>query len=259
MYLCIQTQVMEELSLFTTVLVLFGVALLGGAMMFFGVKITPVRMKLLLSYSAAYLLALTFLHLLPEAMEDGGHAVGVMILIGFLLQIILDYFSQGVEHGHAHAHDHGVGKKFIWMVSISLWIHAFIEGMPFGARAEDHIGHLHEHHHEHSLLWGITLHKFTESFVFAALLIQVVNKKSRAIIWLVLFAMVAPLGALMYHYTDGLSFLQQENSLSLVTALLIGIILHVSTTILFESEEGHRFNRMKFLFILLGILSASFL
>jgi len=54
-----------------------------------------------------------------------------------------------------------------------------------------------------------------------------------------------------------LSFLQQENSLSLVTALLIGIILHVSTTILFESEEGHRFNRMKFLFIILGLLSAS--
>jgi len=76
-------------------------------------------------------------------------------------------------------------------------------------------------------------------------------------IWLTLFALVAPLGALVFHFSDGLSFLQQENSLSLVTALLIGIILHVSTTILFESEEGHRFNRMKFLFIILGLLSAS--
>jgi zinc transporter ZupT len=247
---------MMEADLFITCFVLFGVAILGGGLMFFGIKITPTRMKLLLSYSAAYLLALTFLHLLPEAMEEGGQRVGIMILIGFLLQIVLDYFSQGVEHGHAHAHTHGVDKKFIWMVSISLWIHALIEGMPFGANAEAHAGHAHAHHHEHSLLWGITLHKFTESFVFAALLIQVVQNKVKASIWLVLFAMVAPIGALIYHFTDGLAFLQQENTLSLVTALLIGIILHVATTILFESEEGHRFNRMKFLFIILGLLSA---
>jgi zinc transporter ZupT len=244
------------MELIITCGVLFGVAILGGSLMFFGIKITPIRMKLLLSYSAAYLLSLTFLHLLPEAMEDGGRSVGVMILVGFLLQIVLDYFSQGVEHGHAHAHTHGLDKKFIWMVSISLWIHAFIEGMPFGAGEEAHIGHEH-HHHEHSLLWGITLHKFTESFVFAALLIQVVQDKWKSMIWLTLFALVAPVGALVFHFSDGLSFLQQENSLSLVTALLIGIILHVSTTILFESEEGHRFNRMKFLFIILGLLSAS--
>lgn len=250
---------METHNLLFTVFTLFTVAMLGGGLMFFGVKITPTRMKLLLSFSAAYLLALTFLHLLPEAMEDGGQRVGIMILIGFLLQIILDYFSQGVEHGHAHAHTHGVDKKFIWMVSISLWVHALIEGMPFGADASAHIGHAHEHDHGHGLLWGIALHKFTESFVFAALLVQVVQERARAILWLVLFAMMAPIGALIYHFTNGLSFLQQENSLSLVMALLIGIILHVSTTILFESEEGHRFNRMKFLFILLGILSASIL
>ena len=99
------------MELIITCGVLFGVAILGGSLMFFGIKITPIRMKLLLSYSAAYLLSLTFLHLLPEAMEDGGRSVGVMILVGFLLQIVLDYFSQGVEHGHAHAHTHGLDKK----------------------------------------------------------------------------------------------------------------------------------------------------
>jgi ZIP family zinc transporter len=38
---------------------------------------------------------------------------------------------------------------------------------------------------------------------------------------------------------------------------LVGILLHVSTTILFESEEGHRFNIYKFASILLGIASAA--
>jgi hypothetical protein len=38
-----------------------------------------------------------------------------------------------------------------------------------------------------------------------------------------------------------------------VTGILIGILLHVSTTIIFESEEGHKFNWWKFLAIIIGI------
>jgi hypothetical protein len=41
--------------------------------------------------------------------------------------------------------------------------------------------------------------------------------------------------------------------------VLIGILLHVSTIILFESEEGHAFNWKKFVMVLLGIASAGFL
>jgi hypothetical protein len=74
-----------------------------------------------------------------------------------------------------------------------------------------------------------------------------------------MFALIAPIGALIFHYTNGLSFLHLEHALSVVMALLIGIILHVSTTILFESEEGHRFNRMKFLVIIIGMLCAAIL
>ena len=207
----------------TSTLILFLVSLAGSGVLFLGKDITPNRMKLLLSFSASFLLSLTFLHLLPEAMADGGEHIGVFILIGFLLQIILDYFSHGVEHGHAHAHHHS-GKRFYWMVSISLWIHAFIEGMPFGMTEEVmHHGHEH-HHHGHSLLLGISFHKFTESFVFAALLLAMVKEK-----WL-----------------------------PYVMAILMGIILHVSTMILFEAEEGHRFNRVKFLIILLGFAAAFF-
>jgi zinc and cadmium transporter len=242
------------------ILVLFFIAILGGGVLLLGRKITPSQMKLLLAFSAAYLLALTFLHLLPEVM--GGHAdgIGFYILLGFLLQIVLDYFSQGIEHGHAHIHEH-TGARFYWMVTISLWIHAFIEGMPFGASEDMHVGHAHHHNHdhEHSLLIGIAFHKFTESFVFASLLLHLLKSKAKAWGALVMFAMVAPIGALIFHYTNGLAFLQMEHALSVVMALLIGIILHVATTILFESEEGHRFNRMKFLVIILGMLCAAIL
>lgn len=242
------------------ILVLFFIAILGGGVLLLGRKITPSQMKLLLAFSAAYLLALTFLHLLPEVMEGHADGIGFYILLGFLLQIVLDYFSQGIEHGHAHIHEH-TGVRFYWMVTISLWIHAFIEGMPFGASEDMHVGHAHhhDHDHEHSLLVGIAFHKFTESFVFASLLLHLLKSKAKAWGALLMFAMVAPIGALIFHYTNGLAFLQMEHALSVVMALLIGIILHVATTILFESEEGHRFNRMKFLVIILGMLCAAIL
>jgi zinc transporter ZupT len=242
----------------TSILALFLVSMLGSGILFLGWNITPNRMKLLLSFSASYLLSLTFLHLLPEAMADGGEGIGVFILCGFLLQIILDYFSHGVEHGHAHAHNH-VGAKFYWMVSISLWIHAFIEGMPFGL-TEEAVHHGHEHHHHgQSLLMGISFHKFTESFVFAALLLAMVKEKWKAFVAAVFFAMVAPAGALIFHFGEQWEWFHSEQLLPYVMAVLMGIILHVSTMILFEAEEGHRFNRVKFLIILLGFAAAFFL
>jgi hypothetical protein len=38
-----------------------------------------------------------------------------------------------------------------------------------------------------------------------------------------------------------------------INALVIGIFFHISTTILFESGEGHKFNLSKFIAIILGV------
>ena len=44
-----------------------------------------------------------------------------------------------------------------------------------------------------------------------------------------------------------------------ITSLVIGVFLHISTVILFESSEGHSFNLRKILVIILGILFAYFI
>jgi hypothetical protein len=41
-----------------------------------------------------------------------------------------------------------------------------------------------------------------------------------------------------------------------IMGLVIGIFLHISTTILFESGSGHRFNLYKLSVILLGAIAA---
>jgi len=112
-------------------LILFVSALTGGLVFVFTRKHNGKGIKLLLTYSAAYLLGLTLLHLFPELFGSGISHPGWYVLGGFILQIILDFFSHGVEHGHAH-HHHNQGTKFLFTVMASLWVHAFIEGMPFG-------------------------------------------------------------------------------------------------------------------------------
>jgi fucose permease len=39
----------------------------------------------------------------------------------------------------------------------------------------------------------------------------------------------------------------------IVMAMVVGIFLHISTTILFESDEKHGFNLFKFIAIILGV------
>ena len=43
-----------------------------------------------------------------------------------------------------------------------------------------------------------------------------------------------------------------------ITAVIIGVFLHISTIILFESSENHNFNLHKFLAIMTGILLTIF-
>jgi hypothetical protein len=41
-----------------------------------------------------------------------------------------------------------------------------------------------------------------------------------------------------------------------LNALIIGVFLHISTAILFESSENHKFNLQKFIAILIGFAVA---
>jgi zinc transporter ZupT len=245
--------------------VLFAAALVGGALFIIYQKQSSQQIKLLLSFSAAYLLGLTLLHLFPELFESGIEHAGWYVLGGFMLQVVLDFFSHGVEHGHAHSHANA-GTRFLFTVMASLWIHAFIEGMPFGGAMEVHNhvhdhghahGHVHAHDHRSSLLLGISLHKITESLVFTALLMNSGVTLKRSIFWLVIFGLMAPMGALTNHFLIDLNLENFADLTPKVTGVLIGILLHVSTTIIFESEEGHKFNWVKFASILVGIALAT--
>ena len=204
------------------------------------------RIRLLTAFGGAYVFTITILHLFPEVYEGGNTRVGWFILTGFFIQIFLEYFSHGIEHGHAHhSHDH----KIPFGVMLGLCIHAFVEGMPLG---EAGMGFPKESSHR-MLLAGIVMHNIPVSVVLFSMLLH--NHLPKSKIWaaILVFAAMSPLGAFAGSLAHPLEEYHKE-----LTGIVIGIFLHLSTTILFEASEAHRFNRQKIIGILAGALLAIF-
>ncbi|RZN84080.1 MAG: ZIP family metal transporter [Winogradskyella sp.] len=194
--------------------------------------------KLLLSFSGAFLLALTLFDLLPEVYEHlDAKRTGLFIMCGILLQIILEFFSKGAEHGHVHINQKN--SKFPWLLFISLCIHSFLEGFP-----------IHQHN---DMVYGVFIHKIPIAALLTSFLLQSMYIKEKTISFILIFAAMTPLGTLVSNTTS-----IAPVYLTSINALVIGIFLHISTTILFESSEGHKFNLSKLIAICLGILIAYF-
>ncbi len=196
------------------------------------------NLKLLLAFSGSFLLSLTVMHLLPEVYKSNNPAVGVCIMLGILFQIILEFFSKGAEHGHVHGHDKML--QMPWLLFISLCIHAFLEGFPVG--------------HHHNLAYGIAIHHLPIAIILTTFFLNAELNKNALLFFMITFAMMTPLGILV---SDSLPYLNQYYTE--ITAVVIGILFHISSTIIFESSEGHKFNIAKVSMIILGILLAYFL
>ncbi|WP_378175892.1 ZIP family metal transporter [Aquimarina sp. SS2-1] len=198
------------------------------------------NLKLLLAFSGAFLLAITIFNLLPEVFEEHQHAkkTGVWIMIGILLQKVLEYFSKGAEHGHIHIDKETT--EIPKLLFISLGIHAILEGFPI--------------HHTEGILLGIIVHKIPVAMILTTFLFRTEIKKPIILLFLILFALMTPLGTFISEHFESVQEYYKE-----ITALVIGIFLHVSTTILFESNEGHKFNITKLMVILAATATAYFI
>ncbi|MDP2541877.1 MULTISPECIES: ZIP family metal transporter [Tenacibaculum] len=216
------------------------ISVLVGVLFVFTLKPSNTFVRLLLAFSGAYLLSVTILHLLPEVYHhtDDTKLIGILILIGIIIQSVLESFSKGAEHGHIHLHSDS--SKFPWLLFVSLCIHAFSEGLPI-------------HHADDNLLWAIIVHKIPIAIVLTTFLLQTKYSKKIIFFFLTVFALMSPLGILV---SNKVPLIEQYHTE--ITALIVGVFLHISTIILFESTENHKFNYKKFAAIILGILLTIF-
>lgn len=224
------------------------VSVLSAGLLFFGFrKSNTTFLKLSLAFTGAYLFAISMVHLIPGVYSSDTKHIGYFILAGFFLQLILEYFSEGIEHGHIHVHHHHHKTAFPFAMMIGLCIHSFLEGMPLSG----HFGEM-DHGHNHSLMTGILLHHLPVAFALVSMLSQSGISKKWTIINLIVFAAMAPAGAAFSSLLSVTEVMNISNYFNHIMAVVIGIFLHISTTILFESGADHRFNLYKLLVIVFG-------
>ena len=226
------------------------------------------NIKLLLAFSGAFLLSLTVMHLLPEIYEfantntaliphDHSHAdhdhhhdhehghdhaafklIGLYIMLGIVFQMILEFFSKGAEHGHVHGHESM--RHIPWSLFISLCLHALFEGMPVAMHQD--------------MAWGIAIHHLPIAVILTLFLRSAKLNAVQIAFFMLVFAGMTPLGTFI---ADQASWVQDYYTE--ITAIVVGILFHIASTIIFEASENHKFNLAKVSAIVLGILLAYFL
>ena len=213
--------------------------LFGVAIVLLYSKSKPLNLKLFLAFSGAFLLSTTIFELLPEVYSQlETKQIGVFIMGGILLQILLEFYSKGAEHGHLHQQDSNT--KFPWFLFISLGIHAFFEGFPL----KDH----------HNIIIGVVIHKIPIAVLITTYLLKSKLPKPQVVLFLIIFTLMTPLGSLTAEL-----FSISPTVIYSINAIVIGMFFHISTIILFESSEGHHFNLNKILMIVGAVILTYFI
>ncbi len=244
----------------------------------------PRHVKVLNSFTGAFLLSLTLLHLLPELYHDHGHGhapapamaeahlydhdhpsdhehdhaaetagkagangrdmeryaliLGALMLGGFFVQLALDFISMGIEHGHSH-HLHGHAP---YGVVAGLCIHAFVEALALGNPLTTH-----NPESRQLLLLSIVVHNYPVAIALLGMLLHWGMSRGKSLGVIALFAAMAPIGMFLSGHFEWLADHSRE-----LMAIVIGIFMHISTTILFESGEAHKIHKGKLLAIIVG-------
>ncbi|HAF46652.1 MAG TPA: ZIP family metal transporter [Cryomorphaceae bacterium] len=200
--------------------------------------------KYLLAFSGAFLFGTLLTHMIPEVFHDGAVKMGWWIMLGFGVQLMLDYLSEGLEHGHFHSH----GNTVPWLAMVGLLLHAFIEGMPL-----NHNGVNGHDHSQGTFLWAIALHKLPIALLVTGALRKAQVPLQTIGLIVVFFALATPLGSTLGNVTAIVQYAPE------MLAVAIGLLLHVSTTILFESSQNHQFNLIKLIFVVAGMALAAWM
>lgn len=241
-----------------------------------GKKLPQILLDSITAFGGAFLLGSCFINLVPHMYAHGfaidGIKIGVAVLIGFLIQLLLESLTNGIEHGHnhchcceeesdthhhdsdstsheAHHHHHHDGLCHenhthpVTGLMIGLSIHAFLEGMPL----VDTDGTIHQ-----SLLYGIILHNIPLALVLLTLFVNNRFSLAKSLLLLSVFAIMTPLGSLC-----NLFIVSNDNTVqAFIMGIVVGILLHVSVSILFDHESKHKY--LKLILIILAFIAAYF-
>ena len=232
------------------------------------IRMTHVRMQMILSFVGGLMLGVAILHLLPHSLQmvaeelpNYREAVMRALLIGLLFTFFMMrafHFHQHGEdtsegdhdHGHPHGHDERRRRtKLSWLgVIFGLSLHTFIDGIALGTAIMADHGGTPWSPLGFSVYLAILLHKPLDALSLASLMhvqgwshrtIQAANA---------CFALTCPVGALivvMSSRFDMLGFLAGGATLGLLLAAAAGVFLCIALSDLLPEVQFHRHDRVQ--------------
>ncbi len=233
------------------IFILFISAFIPGLVIIRLQKPLKLDLKYMLVFAGAFIFSITIVHLLPELLTASVNPrrIGLFVLVGFFMQIFIDFATSGVEHGHVHAHHHHSRISPVTLM-IGLCLHALMDGSILV-----HPGNHESGQHTTGLLIGIVLHKIPAAIALMSVLGAMIKNKSNLLILLLIFSIASPLGLIFSEMLSASEILSGEGFLILF-AIVSGNFLHISTTIYFESSPDHSFHRKKIVISLIGAMLA---
>ncbi len=198
-------------------------------------------------FSGSFLLGIALFGLMPELFDNIEEA-GLWIVLGFFLQIVLEKFTGGLGHGHIHSHD--VPKNEL-VLFLGLMLHALFEGYSAGLTNYLTPGLL------SGMVMGIAIHEIPAAFSLSVLMTTKYHRKRYLLPILGVYACATPIGYLLGVFVHKESIISEHMS-QVITAIIAGIFLHISTTIVFENSLWKREGFKKWIMIALGLVISYF-
>ncbi|MCE1228270.1 MAG: ZIP family metal transporter [Firmicutes bacterium] len=204
--------------------------------------------------AAGYLVAVTLMRLLPEAMEHGGHRMAMWALGGFFLVHLLEHGLSTHFHYGEETHAHETTWLTGVMALVGLSLHSFMDGMALMAAVctDGTLGLL--------VFLGILLHRIPEGATISSIfLVQGFGARGAVLAagglalaaWLGAFSqgwLSLPVGpvlalsaglSLYVASADLLPQAQKEKGWKSTLGLAAGILLFLLTSYLVDHGHGH--------------------
>ncbi|MFQ5607119.1 MAG: ZIP family metal transporter [Candidatus Zixiibacteriota bacterium] len=210
-----------EWNVYVNSLFVFVVALAGGLWALIG-RLSTESLHLALSLSAGFFLGAVFLELLPLSFSQSlidARTIGALTLLGFALMYI-------VEKGISSRADAGIDKDSHRIVALTaglgLSLHSVVEGAALSLGGVSRAAS--------AFILPILLHKAIASLALGSLFLLAGCTRRRIALYITLFALMTPLGALLTTTLVPLGELSSRGHFfGSVTAFTAGVFLYVAT------------------------------
>ena len=226
--------------------------LIGGVILLFKKDWAKTLASISVPLAAGILLALSFLDLLPEAVEEVGETAFSVILVVFVVLFLIERFFFYLHHhqetGEKHAgHSHVQGEEVVPLIIFGDTIHNFLDGVVIGA------SFLVNPTFAMVVSFSTFLHETPHEIADFGILLAKGWSRKKAF-WANFFSSLAtfPGAILTYFYAERI-----EQGVGILLALATGFFLYVATTD-FLPEATHaprRYLGQQAIFLIIGILA----